>query len=160
MIPRQPPPWVRQYIGLPFLTMGRDRAGCDCWGLVRLVLKEQFNIEIESHADEYDDALAGAVVAPLIEKHKPEWLEIAARAADMSDAQWIEAVADLGNLGDVALLRARGWPSHVGLIVARGRMLHIEAGIETMLERLDSPIWRQRVVGLYRHPRLVQPAAG
>ena len=141
MIARQPPAWVGEYVGLPFASLGRDRAGCDCWGLVRLVLAEQFGIDLPSYAEDYEDANSGSKVAPLIAAHKDDWQPV-----DQADAC----------LGDVALLRTKGWPMHVGLIVARGRMLHIEAGINAVIERLDSPIWRQRIVGIFRHPQIDQ----
>jgi len=35
-------PWASTYVGIPYRFAGRDRAGCDCWGLVRLVLAERF----------------------------------------------------------------------------------------------------------------------
>jgi len=36
------PYWAGHYIGLHFREHGRTVAGADCWGLVRLVLQEQF----------------------------------------------------------------------------------------------------------------------
>lgn len=35
---------AHQYAAIPYVDGGRTRAGVDCWGLVRLVLLEQFGV--------------------------------------------------------------------------------------------------------------------
>lgn len=134
--PRRPPAWVAGYVGLPFLSGGRDRAGLDCWGLVRLVLAERFGLDLPSYAGAYRDASRALDVAPLIAAERDLWSPVPDGSA---------------RLGDAVLLRVKGWPIHVGLLVARRRILHIEAGIDSVVERLDSPIWRDRTVGLFRY---------
>ncbi len=43
------PLWAGRYIGLPFMTHGRDRSGLDCWGLARLVMAEQLGRALPSY---------------------------------------------------------------------------------------------------------------
>lgn len=52
--------------------------------------------------------------------------------------------------GDVALLRVRGRPVHVGLVTRRGWMLHVEAGCETVEEPYTGMQWSRRLLGFYR----------
>lgn len=35
-----------EYVGLPWLVGGRDRGGIDCYGLLVLVFREKFNIDL------------------------------------------------------------------------------------------------------------------
>jgi hypothetical protein len=51
------PIWVGHYLGLPYKSNGRCREGLDSWGLVRLVLAEQYGLAIPSHSLINDQAI-------------------------------------------------------------------------------------------------------
>lgn len=67
--------WSHLYVGLPHKPGGRDRSGLDCWGLLRLVYKEQFDIDLPD--------LPGIHAAKVLEtchtvesEIKESWIEI------------------------------------------------------------------------------------
>ncbi|MDH3997703.1 MAG: C40 family peptidase [Desulfuromonadales bacterium] len=131
MLPR----WLNDYIGMPFLDHGRDAQGCDCWGLVRLVLAEQFEIDVPSYGTAYSDCKS-AEIGPHIDDVAKDWRQVEDEAAQP---------------GDVVVLRIAGQPWHVGLVIEAGMMLHVERGLDACLERYDGPHWSKRLVGIYRH---------
>ena len=130
------PIWAAHYIGLPFMTRGRDHKGVDCWGLVRLVMAEQFGVALPSFTDEYDHTCNQVKISALVAREVPRWRSI-----------------PLGEevLGDVAVLRVRGAPMHVGMVMGDGLMLHAEKGIDSTLERYTAARWSQRIAGFYRY---------
>ncbi len=130
------PAWVADYIGIPFVAHGRDRTGWDCWGCVRACLAEQFSVTLPSYANDYASTSDRDQLSRLI-------------AGEM--APWRPVVADDECAGDVVLLRVRGRPIHVGLVVVPKVMLHVEEGIATCLERYDGPRWAKRVIGVFRY---------
>ncbi len=124
-----------QYIGLPFVDHGRDRSGVDCWGLVRLVLMEQFDITLGDYV--YRDTFDQQAIP-------------AAFAAGAIDWRRVEH----GQAGDVALLRVGGRPMHCGLVIEEGLMLHVESGLKgAFIEDYTGPKWRNRIEGIYRYGR-------
>lgn len=129
------PAWAADYIGLPFREKGRDRDGVDCWGLVRLVLAEQFGLKVPSYSEDYDEARPGPALADLIERE--------ARA-------WVKVLGGSERAGDVVVLRVNGRPFHVGMVLARPWMMHVEAGLGAVRERYDGRAWGRRVLGFYR----------
>lgn len=132
------PIWAGRYIGLPFRDHGRDRAGLDCWGLVRLVCAEQFGFALPSFATEYDRATDIKRISRLIARETRAWREIP-RGGE--------------KLGDVAVLRLSGHPLHVGLVLGDMQMLHIERGIDSAIEKYSGPRWADRLYGFYRYDR-------
>lgn len=130
------PIWVGHYIGLPFKDHGRDRKGMDCWGLVRLVMAEQFGISLPSYSTDYDNTTREDQLAPLIAEERRHWIPVPHGEE---------------KLGDVVVLRMRGQPIHVGLVIEKGRMLHAEVGIGVVLDSYISARWVLRVTGFYRY---------
>lgn len=131
------PDWAGDYVGLPFLERGRDRAGLDCWGLVRLALKEQFGIEVPSYTGEYQDTEDGFSIGAAVRRE--------------SAAFWQAVGNGFQRCGDVIVLRMRGQPMHVGLVLTRQCMLHVQQGVGATVEMYDGVRWKNRIAGFYRH---------
>ncbi|KQS84117.1 MULTISPECIES: C40 family peptidase [unclassified Rhizobium] len=131
--------WSARYVGTPYLDHGRGADGCDCWGLVRLVLATERGIVLPS----YDE------VSP------EELAEIAALVRDeVAAGTW--SLRDRATALDVAVFRRGRYDSHVGVMVDQRRMLHSDkyAG-GARVERIDSGRWASQFVGFYRHRDLI-----
>ena len=143
----QPPSWTVQYIGIPFLDLGRDRQGCDCWGLVRLVLTEQAGIQLPSLATSYGSESNAAGVGGAIEAERCSG---AWRKIEPGEEQAFDVV----EMSGAARVPNSGWvfgPLHVGVVVTSGWLLHVERGTAAVLARYreDQAIQR-RVLGFWR----------
>ena len=139
------PAWVAGYIGIPFADKGRTRAGCDCWGGVRLALAEQFGIALPDYCDAYRNA------------HDHDSVSAAVRAGLRDGWSMVDGAPQCG---DLLVIKIAGRPWHCGLMVSPTRFLHWptqpdrRTGKETgtsCIERLDALIWRRRIEGIYRH---------
>jgi cell wall-associated NlpC family hydrolase len=124
---------IAQYVGIPFVDRGRDRTGCDCWGLVKLVLAEQFGIDAQDYGTSCDEHEANARTM-----------------SEEAQASLWDRVA-LPKSGDVILLRRQGIACHVGIIVGPGQMLHTEKTRGAVVESFMRPHWRSRIEGFYRY---------
>lgn len=125
---------VNEYIDIPFKNKGRTKDGADCWGLVRIVLHEQFGVQLPDLLDGYNSAFNSDAVSGLIEIQKGV---IAATKQERPEN------------GDIALIAIGGIVCHVGVYID-GMILHIERGKDAILERIDSLDKRAKIKGYYR----------
>lgn len=137
--------WSSLFIGTPFVEFGRDRTGCDCWGLARLVYAEALNIELPSYSGRYASAEEHAEISALImdAAHSPVW-----RRIDDSPSEF-----------DIAVFRRGRMDTHVGIIVAQGLMLHMAQDDCAKIERYDQAAWKNRLTGIYRHFKMTSKVA-
>jgi cell wall-associated NlpC family hydrolase len=127
--------WVKNYIGLPFLSNGRTRAGCDCYGLCRLVLETEYGIKLPELSSDYENALNIRETSRLFEKNVP------VLAAERLEGPEEKAVA---------VITERGRPCHLGIYAGDGYILHTTVKTGSVCQRAGSPDLRGRIEGYYR----------
>lgn len=128
------------YIGIPFQAGGKTREGCDCWRLLCLIYKEQLNIDLPDYADvTMEDNLSSLLkITKLMKQDKDQWQKV-----------------DVPNMYDMVLLRTGNMLYHAGMIIDRNKMIHVDRGIDSVIERFDSHMWKDRVEGFYRYKDLM-----
>lgn len=117
--------WADPYVGLPFVKGGRDRAGLDCYGLVRLVLAEQAGVILDRFEDVIDVSEAGRVRG-----YVQGFRSVAA-----ADARPLDMVI----VNEPVLSEGR-WtraPIHIGVIAAPGLLLHINKNTLSRVDRIQ-----------------------
>ncbi|SHG80095.1 NlpC/P60 family protein [Kaistia soli DSM 19436] len=124
--------WSDGFIGIPWSRGDHGMKSTHCWGLVRLAFAERFGITLA----DYGPAQGLAVDASAIAAHRDVW-------------PWrkVEHPQD----GDVVVIRNGVVDDHVGVMVGRRLMLHVQRGKSAELVEVDTPQWRNRVSGFYRH---------
>lgn len=127
--------WVGKYVGIPFVSGGRDKTGLDCYGLVRLVLRDEYGYNLPVLNGDYTNALNVAETKRLFCENVP-----------LLCGKKIEAPEEKA----VALIRMCGRLCHVGLYAGDGFIIHARHRTGVVCERVSSPQLAGRVEGWYR----------
>lgn len=130
-----------RYIGIPFKDNGRDFSGCDCYGLVYLIYKFEFEVNLPRLDGEYEKVSEHTVVNDLIVRNMDEW-----------------AMIDEPRIGDVVLFRSSyisGMGYHIGMITCHNWMIHATKGMLSAFERYSTSKWVNKVLGFYRHRLMI-----
>jgi len=130
---------ISTLIGIPYISKGRDKSiGLDCWGLLREFYFQQFNLQLPSYADQYQDSFDKASTELAIQSNYSDWVLI-----------------DTPQFGDAILCRLAGHPCHVGVYLGESKMLHTQSGHDSAIDMIDSVKWKNRIDGYYRHAHLI-----
>lgn len=121
------------FIGIPYVPLGRDFAGADCWGICLLAARELFGVELPEYFYTEQDILVHACEHIRHETHGPHW-----SALDQAEA------------GDIHIFRIKGFEVHCGIDIGRGDFLHSLAGRNSCVESLASVMWSHCRTGSYR----------
>jgi len=125
--------WSNEYISIPYRPGGRDRYGCDCYGLVRLILKERFDKLLPELSYDHND---NEKLADLVDEQKP-----------LLQAERVDKPRE----GDVVVMRFCGLPTHLGIMVDEYRFIHISNVTHmSCIERIDNTRVKDRIEGFYR----------
>jgi cell wall-associated NlpC family hydrolase len=131
-------PGLERYIGIPFKSKGRGYDGVDCWGLLRLIYKDQLSIELPSYTDEYISATNSNSVAEIVNLYSLNWTKIASGREKMFDA---------------VLFMIKGLPVHIGVVMRFGTMIHVLDERQSCVERYNTSLWKKRIRGFYRYAK-------
>jgi cell wall-associated NlpC family hydrolase len=126
--------WVKDYIGIPFLSNGRDKKGCDCYGLVRLVYNNEYGIELPSLTADYSNARNMFQTERLFAENMPVLLAEKLHGPEKKA---------------VAVILERNHPCHLGIYAGDGFLLHTLSGTGSLCQRLSSPDLTGRIEGFY-----------
>ncbi|MCQ2082740.1 MAG: NlpC/P60 family protein [Lachnospiraceae bacterium] len=127
--------WVNKYVGIPFVSLGRTMEGCDCYGLIRLILLNEYNYKLPLLTAGYSDALETDKTSTLFQDNVP-----------LIISQKIEAPEEKA----VALIQTRGLLSHVALYAGDDYIIHARHKTGVVCERLTSPWLSACIRGWYR----------
>ena len=125
---------VQKYIEIPFKPHGRDFDGCDCYGLVYLIYKNEFNIKLPLLLNDYDNPSEHEKVLGIINKEKA-----------LLDTIELKVPEE----GCIAMFNIRGFTSHMGVYIGNGQVIHILSGVNSICEKLNSLRLRNRIEGFY-----------
>lgn len=127
--------WTQKYVGIPFVSGGRDYDGCDCYGLVRLILNDEYQIQLPALNSDYSDAMDCEQTKNLFKEYVP-----------VICGTKIENPEEKA----VCLVRTRGGLcTHVGIYAGDGFIIHTRNKTGAVCERLSSPFLTGRIEGWY-----------
>lgn len=123
---------INDYIGIPFKVHGRDKSGLDCYGLVRLFYQNELGVILPDTLDYIDN----------INSYN------AARKTVQDTGKFVKI--ENPEFGAIGLFRFMGMPTHVGVYIPNGKLLHVKVKSNSVLQKIESCWLGKRLEGWYK----------
>lgn len=137
--------WTNLYLDIPFAFDGRDREGCDCWGLLRLIYREQLGIELRAFS-EVPAAESPLVLQEMLRQSRERpWSEV-----PLGDLRAFDVVRMVGHYRGPDGGLHRG-PIHVACAIDPATIIHIEPGRGVLAQSITDQQIARRIVAVHRH---------
>ena len=143
-----PVPWM----DIPYRQHGRDRSGCDCWGLIRLFYREALGLDVPSYCPATVDVTNVRAVSPVIKQSAANIIWRSIQVGHSGDDP--KGLGQAFQRGDILCFGAKSLYYHVGLYWSDTLMLHTRSGTDSSTENWRSPLWLPRLQAVYRHHHL------
>jgi len=139
-LPAISPESFNKYIGIPFKWNGYDHEGVSCWGMMVLIYKELWGINLPRHDE------MGLKVSKGEELKPDTWV---------NETTWIPLEMGQEVTGDAlhlyGLHGGRLTPLHGGIVVKPGLIIHSQEGTGVVISNYHKDRrYIRRVIGAYR----------
>lgn len=114
--------WARTYLGKPWQSGAGGPDAYDCWGLVRAILRERYDIDVPPVPDADPESILQVASSMLKTTRRDHWRPVAKPEE-----------------GDVVTIGKARYPSHCGIWVEAdgGGVLHCERGVGVCFSKVD-----------------------
>lgn len=127
---------IRALLPIPFVEKGRDRRGCDCWGIVLMYYKWKFDVDLPKFEDVY-----------LKYKYPENGVEDFREVVHPME-QFTEISSP--DQDDIVVLNVHGRPVHVGVMIDCQRFIHTYKGSGVCIESIDDQNWQTKIESFHR----------
>jgi len=139
-LPPISPESFNKYVGIPFAWNGYDYDGVSCWGLMVLLYKELWGIDLPRHDELGYKVSKGEPLEP------NTWI---------SDTIWEPIPLGEETTGDalhlLGLHHGRVTPLHGGIVVKKGLLIHSQEGTGVVISNYEKDLrYKRKVIGAYR----------
>lgn len=139
--------WSARYVGIPFLDGGRDELGCDCWGIHRLIYRNEKGIELPSYGEISADDLVAIARKIKDEKDSEVWLDV------IGDPRAFDTVLMTGRRVRMVEIESKPVRAdiHIGTYAGDNNVIHADFSAHSVMVPLTHPTIRHRILGYRRH---------
>lgn len=127
----------KKYIMIPFLDGGRDFEGVDCWGLVYLIMKTEYGIEIPDYKISCTDFFKINLQISIEKTVTCRWKKI----DKLEDPSLIL----------FSLHKNPKIINHIGLYIGGSKFIHIIKEHRSTITRLPHPFYDSKMRGFYSY---------